>query len=333
MMMTRRAAALAAFVVCIATPARVLAQSITTEAAVTVGRSTETVNAAAAQVRLFGTIASDWRYFAEGAWGLVSGPPSDAFGAAYPYDRRLRPMDAYVEKTVRPGGWLFGVRAGHYRTPFGISGRGDYAYAGFVRAPLIRYGENWALSNTFYETGASVLAGRPSLFLETSLGRPGDEGATRRRTGLDTVARAQGFFHSVIVGVSYVRTRPTYPIAFASGRMVFGGLDVRWSHNGVQLRGEWITGRPFDGVETRGGYVDLMVHRPAMGPVSAVARIERLDYDAGPYSSYPRRLTAGARVRVLPDLVAQIDLVRQPGGLAQARTVALDCSLTYGRRF
>jgi hypothetical protein len=331
--MTRRAAALAAFLVCAAAPAPVLAQSITTEASVTVGRSTETVNAAAAQLRVFGTITSDWRYFVEGAWGLVTGPASDAFGAAYPYDRRLRPMDAYIEKVVQPRGWLFGVRAGHYRTPFGISGRGDYAYAGFTRAPLIRYGENWALSNTFYETGATFLAGRPSLNLQASVGRPQDEGDSRRRTGVDTVARAQGYFRSLIVGVSYVRTQPTYPATFAKGRMVFGGMDVRWTHRGVQLRGEWISGRPFDHVSTSGGYVDLIVHRPIMGPVSAVARLERLDYEAGPFSSYPRRQTAGARVRLVPSLTAEIDLVRHTGGLATARRVSFDCGLTYTRRF
>ena len=31
--------------------------------------------------------------------------------------------------------------------------------------------------------------------------------------------------------------------------------------------------------------------------MTAVARLERLDYFAGPYSSYPRRATIGARVR------------------------------------
>ena len=66
---------------------------------------------------------------------------------------------------------------------------------------------------------------------------------------------------------------------------------------GVQVRGEWIDGRSFAGTRTYGGYADLIVHRPFMGPVTAVARAEKLDYLAGQRSSFPRRYTAGARVR------------------------------------
>jgi hypothetical protein len=243
-------------------------------------------------------------------------------------------MDAYVEKTIRPNGWLLGVRAGRYRTPFGISGRSEYAYAGFSRAPLIRYGENWTISNTFFETGASMIVGRPSLFLETSLGQSRDEGeAVRRRSGINTASRLQGYFRSLIVGVSYLRTQPTDTGPFATGHMVFGGIDARWSHRGAQLRGEWINGRPFDAVTTRGGYLDAMLHRPGMGPVSAVARIERLDYLAGPYSQYFRRATVGACVRIVQRVTAQLDLVRQPGGLTNGRSLAFDSSLTYSHRF
>jgi len=306
---------------------------VVAETDVTVGASTETVDAAAAQARVFGATRSDVRFFVEGAWGLVSGPDSDAFGGAYPYDRRLRLMDAFVEKTSRPGGWLLGVRAGHYRTPFGISGRGDHAYSGFLRAPLIRYGDNWALSNTFFETGVSVIAGRPSLSVETSLGRPLDEGDERRRSGLDTVVRGQAFVHSVILGVSFIRTQPTGLVPAAGGPALFGGMDGRWSHDGLELRGEWISGRPFTGVATRGGYLDVMLHRPSMGPVSVVARVERLDYDAGPYSTFPRRETLGARVRLFTALSVELNALREPHGLAGGRSVAFDAGLTFSRRF
>ena len=44
-----------------------------------------------------------------------------------------------------------------------------------------------------------------------------------------------------------------------------------------------VDGRPFDGTTVRGGYADVFVHRPSMGPVTALARIERLDYGAGPF--------------------------------------------------
>ena len=79
---------------------------------------------------------------------------------------------------------LLGVRGGRYRTPFGLSLRGDHAYYGFTRAPLIRYGEDFALSNTFMEGGVNVIAGSPRLYAETSLGVPLDEGLLAAQAGV-----------------------------------------------------------------------------------------------------------------------------------------------------
>ena len=74
-----------------------------------------------------------------------------------------------------------------------------------------------------------------------------------------------------------ITTQPYQPETFAKGRTVFTGVDARWMAGGVQLRGEWLFGRPWDGTTTRGGYFDVSVHRPVMGPVTAVFRTERLD--------------------------------------------------------
>ena len=251
------------------------------EADLSAGVSTENVRAAAVQGRVFGATPSDWRFFAEATFGGTDGQTSDAFGAAYPYDGRLRPMEIYVEKMFRPRGHLLGVRGGRYRTPFGLSLRGDHAYTGFTRAPLIRYGEDFALSNTFMEGGVNVIAGSPRLYAETSLGVPLDEGLLRRRQEFSATVRVQGYYKSLIVGASRLDTGRDESLgSFATGRAVFNGVDARWTSGGVQVRSEWIFGRPFDGVTTRGGYIDAIVHRAGMGPVTAVARVERLDYTA-----------------------------------------------------
>jgi hypothetical protein len=70
-----------------------------------------------------------------------------------------------------------------------------------------------------------------------------------------------------------------------------------------------------------------------MGPVTAVVRVERLDYDADEHSDYLRRQTAGARVRLSAALSAQVNLIRQPGDLAGNRDFALDAALTFSTRF
>jgi hypothetical protein len=259
----------------------------------------------------------------------VDGQDSDAFGAAYPYDGRIRPMEINAEKMFRPRNYLLGFRAGRYRTPFGISSRGDYGYTGFVRAPLIRYGEHFALSNTWLEHGVDLVAGTPRLYVETSVGTPHDEGDLRRRSGMDVAVRVQGYYKSVIVGASRLHSGRDRALgSFAHGRSVFNGVDARWTGSGIQVRGEWIAGRPFDGVTTTGGYLDVMVHRRALGVVTPLARIERLDYDAGPFSLHLHRVTTGARVGLPRCLTGQINLIYQPHGLAAGRTTALDAGLS-----
>ena len=315
------------------------AQSIATEVDVTAGYSTEDVSAAATQVRAFGEIGNGIRFFGEAAWGARYFPasrpasPSDVFGAAYPYKNRAQFIEAYGERTFTPGGSLIGVRAGRFRTPFGISARSDHAYAGFLRAPMIRYDDYFALSNNFLEHGADVIVGVPQAFVEASLGAPADVGVAHRRSGVDTVIRGQAYYRSAIVGVSYYRANPYQPETFAKGRAVFTGVDARWMWNGVQARGEYITGRPFDGTTTTGGYIDLLVHRVAMGPVTAVARLERLDYDTtSPFFLFARRAMAGARIRIPGGLTAQIAGGHQWRQQIQRDRTAFDFSLTYSLR-
>ena len=192
-------------------------QSVTVEVAQTVGFSTDDVAAAATQVRAFGDVAS-----ACDSWWRVRGPQrsdttSDAFGAAYP-TMGIQVIEAYGERTFQPGRGLVGVRLGRYRTPFGISSASDHAYIGFLRAPLIRYDDYFALSNNFLEQGVDVVVGMPRLTLEVSVGVPADVGEAHRRSGLDTVVRGQGAFGSAIVGVSYIDTKPYQPATFAFGR-------------------------------------------------------------------------------------------------------------------
>ena len=308
-------------------------QSTVVEVTQTVGASTEDIAAVATQIRAFGELGAGVRFMGEGAWGARSAGETDAFGAAYPYTNRLQVIEAYGERTFQPGRFLVGVRAGRYRTPFGISSASDHAYTGFLRAPLIRYDGYFALTNNSLEHGVDVIVGVPRLTLEVSTGVPGDVGEESRRPGLDTVVRGQGAVGPVIVGLSYSNTKPYQPEYFAFGRAVFTGIDVRYMHGGVEARGEWITGRPFDGTTNTGGYADLIVHRPLMGPVTAVMRIEHLAYEAEePFELYGMRYTFGARVRVFRQFTAAINLIHQSEDLPQRRPTSVDVGLTYSLR-
>jgi hypothetical protein len=308
------------------------AQALHTDVSITTGASTEDVRAGSTQARLFGE-THGLRVYLEGAWGTTRGPRSDAFGAAYPYDTRPHLMEMYGEKMFRGERFLGSIRGGRFRTPFGIHTTSDHAYVGFLRAPLIRYAGNHALSNTFLEAGANVMAGTPWLQAEATVGVPSDEGRLDRRRGIDSIVRVQGYTGALVAGISHIRTHPYQSRQFAQGRTVFTGVDFRWMKGGVQLRGEWLAGRPFDGTRTSGGYLDAFVHMRPMGPVTAVARLETLDYAAGSHSRYERRATVGARVRVAHGIAAHVNVMHHPGGHYTSKETAGDVAVTYTLRY
>ena len=347
--MVRIARAIACAVV-LASPICVLhGQTISAEADITAGYSGEEVRAAASQLRVFGDGPAKIRYFAEASWAgrwagddeviggsLIGVDPigTDVFGAAYPYRRKLQVMEAYAERYFNARGFIFGGRAGQFRTPFGIYTRSDYGYTGFVRAPLIRYDGYFALSNNWLEQGAMITAGLPQLFVEASVGRPHDVGTALRRSGTDGSIRVQGYHGPLIVGVSHSRSNPYMPIRFAPGRQAFTGVDVRFaSASGIQLRGEAIKGRSFNGVSTTGWYVDGIVHRAGMGPFTAVVRGESLDYIASaPFARAASRVTLGTRVRLPGRVTAQVNYLRQNGDMPRIYDSSLDVSITYSLR-
>jgi hypothetical protein len=326
-------ARIAVCVTCVLQAHLARAQAITTEAAVTSGASSDGTSVVATQLRAFGEVGPHIRYYAEAAWAASSDVDSGAFGAAYPYGNRAQIIEAYAERMFRPFATIVDVRAGRFRPPFGIYNASDQAYVGFLRAPLIRYDGNFALSNNFLEQGAAVVVGVPRLTFETSVGKPGDVGASARQPGLDTVVRAQSSAGPFIVGLSHIRTLSGQTGSFVRGRMEFTGLDLRWMRDGVQLRGEWIKGQPFDGTTTMGWYADAIVHRVAMGPVTAVARIEQLDYDTRPpFDLHRRRQTLGARIRIREGLSAEVNVLHQTGQPDEYGRAAVDIGVTYSVR-
>ena len=320
------ALALSAMVAC-GTP--LAAQSITSEADVTAGISNQEVRAVATQVRGFGE-AIGVRYFVEVAMAAESATvETDAFSGAYPYETGTHVIEAYGERLVRAGTMVMGARAGRFRTPFGLYNRGDHAYAGFFRAPLIRYDGYWAVSNNYLEHGGAGFIGTPHLLVEASVGAPADVGVAQRRTGVDTTVRAQGFAGPFIVGVSHIRTQPFFDRPFVTGRATFTGVDGRWMAGGILVRGEWLYGQSYSGTSTDGGYLDVSVHRPRMGPVTAVFRTERLSYDTIPaFALHARRETLGARVRLFPWLTAQVNVAHQTAQVAYGHPVTVDVGAT-----
>jgi hypothetical protein len=317
------------------------------------GYSGEKIRAAAAQARAFGEVDphSKIQYFGEVSWGqrwsnttnyvlggtLNGADPmgSDVFGAAYPYRKKIQVIEAYAERTFRPRGALLSVRAGQYRTPFGIYDRSSYGYSGFIRPPLVRYDGYFGLSNNYMERGAMVTAGVQQLFVEASLGKQHDLGTSQRRDGTDESVRVQGYHGPFVIGVSHARSEPYLPSFFAFGRQVFTGVDGRWAHgSGVQLRGEFFHGHSFTGVTTNGWYLDGIVHHIGMGPFTVVTRVESMAYTApAPRARSEHRITMGTRVRLPGYVTAQLNYMHQHGDLPRISDNSVDFSLTYSLRY
>lgn len=340
--MTCRGTAMVGVLALLVVPSTVAAQTLSSEFDVTGGYSTEGDTAAGAvQLRVFGDVSSDYRVNVEGTWATRSADVSDAFGAAYPYGGQVQLSEAYVERMFRPRGLLVGVRAGQYRSPFGIHMRSDYAYQGFLRAPLIRYDNYWSVSNNFLERGVDVVAGTSRFQVEASVATPGDIGDARRRGGVSGTMRAQAYYKALVVGVSRISSEPYAPARYATGRMNFTGVDARFSHGGVIVRGEYLAGRPWARPETQGWFVDGVIHRRFMGPVTAVVRVERLRYASSrPFTYHDttytewigNRQTLGARVRLPHGFSVQAGVLRQSRALAHTRRTALDLAVTYSLR-
>ncbi|HEV3139709.1 MAG TPA: hypothetical protein VGY57_04295 [Vicinamibacterales bacterium] len=311
------------------------AQSITTEAVVSAGYSTDDVSAAAVQLRAFGDLKGGIRYFGEAAWAESSAADDDVFAAAYPYGNRVQVIEAYGERIFRPHDALVSVRAGRFRTPFGIYSASDQGYVGFLRPPLVRYADYTSLSNADLEHGADFVVGVPRLTFEMALGAPADVGRTARGSGLDTVLHVQGAHGPFIGGVSYLRNHSYESSPDQSFRASAVGIDFRWMQRGVQVRGEWISGRPVFDATNKGWYVDSLIHLVGMGPVTAIGRIERLgikDEDTEESTSY--RQTIGARVRFFKALSLDVNLVHRAGKqLEEYRATALDVGLTWPIRW
>ena len=325
---------LAACVACLLGPQAAHGQSVTAEAAAVTGVSTDDVSAGGVQLRAFGELPGAVRFFGEAAWARASAGDNDAFATAYPYDNRVQIIEAYAERIFQPGKAIAAIRAGRFRTPFGISSASEQGYTGFLRPPLIRYAAYASLSNDYLEQGADVVVGVPRLTFEIGLGAPGDAGPMPRGSGLDTTLRVQGSAGPFIAGVSYLRNHSYESPADPSFRASATGLDIRWMQDGVQVRGEWIIGRPVDDATNNGWYVDASIHRVGMGAVTAVARLERLAVvDAGEAEDSLRQ-TVGARVRLPRNFSLTVNLVHRSGvGSQEYPAGSLDVGLGWSVRF
>jgi hypothetical protein len=163
---------------------------------------------------------------------------------AYPYADGFQVIEAYGEYFSRPTVGPLRHRAVATARPFWhLRRQRTTPTSASLRPPLIRYGGLLRAVERIPGARRRRVVGAPRLSVELESARQVDVGAAIRRSGVDTVVRAEGIAGSLIVGVSFIDTTPYMPAQWAKGRARFGGVDARWMGGGVQVRGEWLGGQ------------------------------------------------------------------------------------------
>ena len=82
-------------------------------------------------------------------------------------------------------------------------------------------------------------------------------------------------------------------------------------------------------------YADVIVHRPFMGPVTLVGRLEHLDYDTGDpaFNDAASGLAVGTRIKLIESLYAQANVTHRPSEPYARNATATDVALTYTVRY
>ena len=171
-------------------------------------------------------------------------------------------------------------------------------------------------------TASTSSSARRACRSRSASGAPGDVGEAIRRPGVDTVVRAQAVVGALIVGVSYIDTTPYHAGAVRRGpgalRRRRRALDAR-RRAGARRVDRRPAVRRHDAPPAATSTSSCTGR--SMGPVTALARAERLVYDGDPAATRSTRIaTRPARASGSGrDWPPSIGVGHQAGQLTQCR--------------
>jgi hypothetical protein len=164
-------------------------------------------------------------------------------------------------------------RLGQYEIPFGNHNRTELYYTGLINQPLIRYYPSRDPSIGQSAEGIAYLGSMSSWQVEAALFGERESLESTVPPGGHGAIRVQHFGGSLILGASVLSVRIPDQDAQYRGTGHFYGLDFRFSHPAMVLRGELVAGDVPDG-SPEGFYVDILYHPEWLGRVSFVGRTE-----------------------------------------------------------
>ena len=280
------------------------------------------------QVRVFGAAAADWRFFAEAAWAArdrVSRPTRSArrirtTAGCGRWKRTSRRRSGSRTRLLRRSRRPLPHAVRHLRTRATTPTPDSFARRSFATA-----GTGRSRTRSSKPASASI-AGAPDALCRSQRRRAARMRArSGARAALDVGVRGQAYYRSVD------RRRQH---ACAAGRATSArgsradGLPRHRRALDARRRpaSRRVDRRPAVRRRRRPRrLLDAIVHRIGMGPVTAVARVERLDYDADEHSDATcAAYTAGARVRADGRVSGAGQCHRQPVALDGQRRTALD---------
>ncbi|HWA83911.1 MAG TPA: hypothetical protein VG820_10775 [Fimbriimonadaceae bacterium] len=210
--------------------------------------------------------------------------------------------DLLDETYVKYTSGLTEVRAGRFRSGFGISEWSDYYYNAIIALPIVRFNRLQPyLGLTRFDTGLDVRSIVGPVEYQVGMVDT-DSGAWQwaPKNPDFGVARLQTHFGALIVGAS------------ALGRVAGSkdeddteayGVDFRWTADHLQMRGELVRLHSGDGW-SGGYYVDAFLRPPGLYRTQVGVRAQAVDSLAGAVS---QTYTVGVRQIVTPNLSATLN--------------------------
>jgi hypothetical protein len=234
-------------------------------------------------------------------WLQFTFDPSSTFSFVNTY--LLTPSRDFLDESyVRYVSGSTQVRTGRIRSGFGFSDWSDYYYNAIIAMPLIRASRtNSYLGLTRFDTGADVRFISGSFEYQLGLVDVANgTWALLPREPRFGVARVQTYFGPFIVGGSVLAKVIGSP-SNSDARAY--GMDMRWTADRIQLRGEWIRIQTDDGW-SGGYYVDAFYRPPKSYRTQIGVRLQGDDTTEGVVS---RQYTVGLRQVITPNFAASVN--------------------------
>ncbi|MDO8586503.1 MAG: porin [Armatimonadota bacterium] len=220
--------------------------------------------------------------------------------------------EAYLD-TKRKG---LAVRAGKFRTPFGIHQPAEIDYFGFINRPIAKDAPAAGMSLSRASNGVRFSTGKPEMEIQLSILDGTEE--MNSAVGRNVLFRAQRYAGHLITGFNAYQGHNA-----DAQRFNVWGVDWRYSKPHLIVRGEALKGS-LGPDRLQGGYVDVFYHFATIPALTLFARMEALSENS------TRAVTGGCKYVLSRKSTLNVNWRRISSSGAESSEVAVQLLTFYG---